>query len=537
MTYIEQVKMFFQKRSESQIFLVTLLLLVLLASYNSFIQDDAFISFRYASNFVSEHELTWNVGEERVEGYTNFFWTILIALSMFLGQEPVMSSIYWGLLFATGTLFLTYRLSWQLFNSSWLAFLSMTLLGTNYTFSAYATGGLETQMQTCLIVACTFITFSKTTKRSHLMMLSLLAGCALLTRLDSAIFVGVLFVFLLCSLARSSMSLLDKTLATMALILPISVLLGLWFWWKLSYYGDILPNTYYVKAYLISPMILARGGFYIYDFLREYLLMPFVFLAIVFIDSLLKRREMSLLLGMVILWLIYLIKIGGDFMEFRLLVPILPFSFILISYLITSLANFRIQGALIMMIVLGSLFHAISYRGSHSIESISKLNQHLTDQKWIQAGLVLGDLFAESEEKVTIATTAAGAIPYYSQLRTIDMYGLNDKWIARNGSIVSTRPGHQRTATVEYLMRQEVNLVLGHPSISETSWYSKYKADISYLGFLRIREIRIEQLPERARVLEIPLDEESILTVLYLVSHPLIDKLIEDMKLTVYEIK
>jgi hypothetical protein len=46
-----------------------ILLLMLLAVRNRFIQDDAFISFRYAQHLAAGDGLTWNVGEERpVEG-------------------------------------------------------------------------------------------------------------------------------------------------------------------------------------------------------------------------------------------------------------------------------------------------------------------------------------------------------------------------------------------------------------------------------------------------------------------------------------
>ncbi len=48
-----------------------MLLLTVLAWSNRFIQDDAFISFRYAENLVQGKGLVYNEGE-RVEGYTNF---------------------------------------------------------------------------------------------------------------------------------------------------------------------------------------------------------------------------------------------------------------------------------------------------------------------------------------------------------------------------------------------------------------------------------------------------------------------------------
>ncbi|NLA36221.1 MAG: hypothetical protein GX868_11145, partial [Actinobacteria bacterium] len=39
-----------------------------------YVQDDAFITFRYARMAAQDHGLVLNPGD-RVEGYTNFLWT------------------------------------------------------------------------------------------------------------------------------------------------------------------------------------------------------------------------------------------------------------------------------------------------------------------------------------------------------------------------------------------------------------------------------------------------------------------------------
>ena len=58
--------------------IVLLVAMVTLTVHSLIIQpwmlDDAFISFRYAENWVSGHGPVYNAGE-RVEGYTNFLWT------------------------------------------------------------------------------------------------------------------------------------------------------------------------------------------------------------------------------------------------------------------------------------------------------------------------------------------------------------------------------------------------------------------------------------------------------------------------------
>ena len=58
--------------------------------------DDAFISFRYARNLVRGNGLVFNVGEA-VEGYTNFLWTLGVAVGMLLGVEPTTWTVVAGL--------------------------------------------------------------------------------------------------------------------------------------------------------------------------------------------------------------------------------------------------------------------------------------------------------------------------------------------------------------------------------------------------------------------------------------------------------
>ena len=58
--------------------------------------DDAFISFRYARNLVRGHGLVFNPGEA-VEGYTNFLWTLGLALGMILDIDPIDWACLFGL--------------------------------------------------------------------------------------------------------------------------------------------------------------------------------------------------------------------------------------------------------------------------------------------------------------------------------------------------------------------------------------------------------------------------------------------------------
>ncbi len=126
---------------------------------NRFVQDDAFISFRYAKNFINGYGLVFNPGEY-VEGYTNFLWTLLIAFGLKLNFSPIIFSYLLGILFFIFSLIFTYKTAEIIFQKKSLALLTIILLGTNYTFSAYATGGLETQMQTAFFMLGLFLSIN-----------------------------------------------------------------------------------------------------------------------------------------------------------------------------------------------------------------------------------------------------------------------------------------------------------------------------------------------------------------------------------------
>src|SRR5262245_16454258 len=74
-----------------------------------FVIDDAFISLRYARNLAMGHGLVYNAGE-RVEGYTNFLWTLFLALPHLLHVDPIAVMKLANLALALATSWLVYRL-------------------------------------------------------------------------------------------------------------------------------------------------------------------------------------------------------------------------------------------------------------------------------------------------------------------------------------------------------------------------------------------------------------------------------------------
>jgi len=516
--------------------------LVCFAWYNRFIWDDAFISFRYAYNLVHGHGLVWNVGEP-IEGYTNFLWTLLMCIPFYFGYEPVTFSLVLGIIFFIFSLVSTYKTSLLLFHSRDIALLTIILLGTNYTFSSFATSGIETQLQACLFITVIYVLFgcleTNDWRPPRLLMLSLLLSTALLTRLDSLLLVVVIFPIALFYILKDTISLPQKTARMLALLVPFTVLIGIWFIWKLFYYGDIFPNTFYVKAINTSKRL---GINYIYSFLISYLLVPFPLLFICAFKMFFKKtnQKMIALIAAILLWILYIIKIGGDYLDFRFMVPIMPLVFILFMWLIfVFLQNKVILTALITLLLLGSLHHKLTFQHQVivGLDATVRIGENKLETWYFgQIGKALGTYFNYSPN-VTIATYSAGGIPYYSRLKTIDESGLNDKWVARSGYVMKDdRPGHQRRAPLSYLLERNVNLLVNAWMLKRhnelLTIYSKdFLNDFFYANLWDI-----PTLPSTAKVLRIPIDPDKTLETIYLIKNSIIDDAIQKYKWEVYPI-
>ena len=512
--------------------LIVVLALVALAWHNRFVQDDAFISFRYARNLVEGHGLVWNRGE-RVQGYTNFLWTVAIGGMMRLGADAVSASYLLGVGCFAVTMVFTYKLALAVFDSTPVALLCVALLGTNYSFSSYATGGLETQLQTCLFVVAACIVFCCARANRWpiltLLLLSVVLSAATLTRLDSLLLVAVLGPAVVGFLLRKNGASSRALAGAAALVLPFALIVGCWLAWVWRYYGDVLPNTYYAK--LGVPMPLWKGPFYLHVFLLSYLLTPFVFLGAAALPKMVSRehRLLLLLVAPVLLWSLYLVKSGGCFMEFRFLVPVMPFLFVLFVWTAFRFVEQRsVRVALVLLVVAGSAHHPSGfglYAQPYQITSIPELRRQVDE--WSQIGKALQAVFPDGAD-VSIAVTAAGAVPFYSRLEAVDMLGLNDPWVARHGLIPEgKKPGHSRIAPVSYLVRRRVNLLIGNPRL--VRWSEAPPSGHALEEFKRRQGkwLRLEtddEIPAHAKLVQIPVEGGWGILVLYLTPSPIVDE-------------
>lgn len=540
-SFFHRFDLLLSKRSE---LIVTTCLIIFFASlgvYFRFIQDDAFISFRYAENLVEYGELTWNPGESpKVEGYTNFLWTLIIAFFISLGLDPIILSFSLGIFFGIGTLTSLYAASKKITESRTVALSTIILLGTNFTYLVYNTGGLETQLQMCLVTICFWISVDDINPK-RLFAFSIIGGLAFLTRMDSFILIAPMTIYLLCRVHRHTDN-AEMSKAISFLIIPGALIVSTWLFWKMTYYGEILPNTYYAKATGDTLMRMRVGMIYLFMFYYSYLLFPYLLLLFASLPWFIRRKQVWYTLLLYILWNIYVIRVGGDFMEFRFVLLSLPFLFILLSMAIRQIRISILQLALILGVTAGSVYHSNYFMNeihgwkftAIGIEKPFDMNATLTQPstQWINIGKKLRETFQPRHNDVLVASLPVGAIGYYSKMPIIDMLGLNDRWVARNGAHLGIRPGHSRIATIGYLLERRVNLVIGHPVVTHRNERLPH-----LVNFFGSPGYRSPDVPEQSTLIKMPLNQDQVVHLVYMVQHDYVDEQIKKLKLETYVIE
>ncbi|MHC4077699.1 MAG: hypothetical protein ACYST0_04555, partial [Planctomycetota bacterium] len=206
--------------------------------------DDAFISFRYARNLATGHGLVFNAGEH-VEGYTNFLWTLVIALGLWAGARAEITAQVLGVLCYLCTLWLLLRVGCrpEHRNRAGAAVpLAVLALSLHHHASSMASFGLETAMFALLLTAALVVLVQTKTAGSSFLAGTLLT-LATLTRPDGALPYLVACVVTLFAAPRRR-----KLGSFWALVAPGLVVGVPYLLWKVAYYGDVLPNTFYARS-------------------------------------------------------------------------------------------------------------------------------------------------------------------------------------------------------------------------------------------------------------------------------------------------
>ena len=294
--------------------------LILLCAWQS---DDAYITFRTVRNAWSGHGLTWNPGE-RVQAYTHPLWMILCLGCYGLFHDVYYSTLAVSILLTAAAAALVVR-SAQ--GSVWRSVLTLLLLGTSGAFVDYATSGLENALLYLLLAVFVGLARGAESPR-RLGRLSLLTSAVGMTRIDALLIVLPATLWSWWRLRRAPS-------ASAALLSGFVPLLA-WEVFSLIYYGSLVSNSALAKLNVEIPLgaLAYQGQLYFLDSLTHDPVTLTVIVATLGLGLLRAGAAYRPILAGIGLYLIYLLRIGGDFMSGRFFAaPFLLAVAVLIAFL------------------------------------------------------------------------------------------------------------------------------------------------------------------------------------------------------------
>lgn len=474
------------------LFLIALAIGVSRAWSRLWLADDAFISFRYAQNLIEGHGLVFNVGE-RVEGYTNFLWTILLSALMNLSVRAEHAAIALGLACYLGVVLATAQLRRAILTEDAMASGlpgSHLFLAVQGLFVTYASSGLETMMCTCLVVAAAACRFRLGGQRGLLLASSCLT-LATLGRPDHILFYVALGIELLVSqvrprapLARGLAGLLrgEGRLSLALYLAPMVLLYVPYFAWRYAYYGFLLPNTFYVKSG--GGAYYSQGFVYLSLFLLAthfWLLLPFLARGVLRgIGDPRSRGFVAFAVASLLLYGGYVIRVGGDFMYGRFLVVLVPLMLLLAELgahhgivwrevARRGPAAFAGRAALVLLPFVAVPFDTVLQRPGEvrwgiadepSFYPLAGWSRPEPQSRFTIVGQDLYRLVKGRGVEPRLGLGSIGIAGFYSRLPILDFMGLTDTQVAHQPVTRRARPGHEKEASDDYVLSRPVHFAL-----------------------------------------------------------------------------
>jgi arabinofuranosyltransferase len=332
------------KKAGTVLLLILLIALAVILVRTAWMSDDAYVTFRTVDNFVHGHGLTWNT-DERVQAYTNPLWMLLVSAVYSVTREIYFSVIILSILLSLAA---AYLLAFKIAVSMKEAALAVVLLLFSKAFVDFSTSGLENPLTHVLLAAYLIVYFSSLESGKRFFFLSLFAGLSTLNRIDT-------ILLYLPSLLLYFFRIEDKGKGRRLLMLGGGFLpFIVWEIFAIFYYGFPFPNSAYAKLHTgLSGADLARQGvaYFLNSIHLDPLTILIIFVGIGIAVIMKERRALFLALG-ILLYLAYVVRIGGDFMSGRFFATPYFLAVILISrFRLTSLKIYL--GAIIILIIVG----------------------------------------------------------------------------------------------------------------------------------------------------------------------------------------
>lgn len=428
--------------------------------------DDAMISMQYAKNLAHGDGLVWNAGGEKVEGFSNPLWVLLMAVIHLFPIALTQTSLYvkvMSLALLILNVIVIKLLADEFTTKKSIPLIATFLTAFYFPLNNWSLQGMEVGLQALLLSSALLFSLRALKGKRFSPWPYVFLGLGVLLRMDTAApaaaFIAVISWF-------------DESRRKEHLIWGIGILavtLGSLSIFRAIYYGDWLPNTYYLKLGGVSTILrLSIGMRRFWDFVWNSNWALFAIpLALPALD---KRKALFPLYAVFLGQAAYSMYVGGDAWEHvgganRFIAAVMPVFFVLFSLTLGAIYELVIQsgkfktqlayGTGTAFLALFAIFSLYSFNSLLVQDAVSKWTLHekpvFTEsvERYALMGLALREV---TTENAAIAVVTAGNIPYFSERTAIDLLGKNDPVVARgpmhtNSSLFEPgnyRPGHNK---------------------------------------------------------------------------------------------
>ena len=409
---------------------------------NAWVGDDAYITFRSVWNFIHGFGLTFNP-DERVQAFTHPLWMLVISAVHFVTREFFFTQNVISWAFNAATVWMLVKWSDDIVRAT----VVVLWLISSKAFIDYSSSGLEYPLSYFLLVIFYARWLDRPTDAApdlgELRRAVLIGSLAFLNRPDSVVLYAVPVGEMLWRSIRAYGS---RTLGPVAVAASPAII---WLAFATVYYGFPLPNTYYAKVATGIPSFLVyrQGLAYVLNSISHdpITLGTIVLSCVAATRGIGPERRAAL---SAVLYVLYTISVGGDFMSGRFFAMPFLVAVMLLSRQFGALAP-HAAGALIVYNVLVPIAPikttadyqaAWPWRTQNGIKDergyyhqgtnllfFSPFRQ-LPDFVWVREGTS----FRSSEQKVTVQ----GSIGFYGLYAgpskfLVDRNALSDPFLAR----------------------------------------------------------------------------------------------------------
>ncbi len=430
--------------------LCILFVFYLIISYN-YPGEDCYITFRYVENFIAGKGLVYNTGE-RVEGYSDFLWLMLLAFFRWLGFSPIIISRILGLVSTVLLLWVAsyYSLKKKQRKIEWIYLATPLLIFFNPMLHYHHGRGLETSFYAFLFIWAAF-----SFKRRNYANSSIAFAAMALLRPEGFIYFWLVLPMLFMDIKYSRTEKFPYSLPLVRLrfFVPYLLIVGSFFIWRLSYYGRLFPNSVYAKTepfnFLWNPSLHD-----LLQFIISWSYIPvFALLAVFTYHKEEWEIQRSLLIPMLLGGgvLFFTIAVGKVQAEpFQHYIPLIPIIILLLQEFLRAM-KMRVDNNLPLIIGFFVIFQILNLYTSNNLDSPktrlhSRTFQYLFSWNFpariswyfdTMPSLLNGDAGKWCKQNLPpdsiIAADQIGQLGYYSGHRILDILGITDKEFASKG--------------------------------------------------------------------------------------------------------